>query len=49
MWTEEFIMMMFTVDLYGNRGLDSRNWSPAQDSDIAMIARYELAAHMHVY
>ena len=25
MCTEEFIRMMFTVDLYGNRGLDSRN------------------------
>ena len=25
MCTEEFIKMMFTVDLYGNRGLDSRN------------------------
>ena len=24
MCTEEFIRMMFTVDLYGNRGLDSR-------------------------
>ena len=23
MCTEEFIRMMFTVDLYGNRGLDS--------------------------
>ena len=25
MCTEEFIRMMFTVDLYGNRGLDSRS------------------------
>ena len=25
MFTEEFIRMMFTVDLYGNRGLDSRS------------------------
>ena len=25
MCTEEFIRMMFMVDLYGNRGLDSRN------------------------
>ena len=24
MCTEEFIRMMFRVDLYGNRGLDSR-------------------------
>ena len=24
MCTEEFIRMIFTVDLYGNRGLDSR-------------------------
>ena len=24
MCTEEFIRTMFTVDLYGNRGLDSR-------------------------
>ena len=32
MCTEEFIRMMFTVDLYGNRGLDSRTrcgWSIA--------------------
>ena len=27
MCTEEFIRMMFTVDLYGNRGLDSRRRS----------------------
>ena len=25
MCTEEFIRMMFTVDLYGNRGLDARS------------------------
>ena len=25
MCTEEFIRMVFTVDLYGNRGLDSRS------------------------
>ena len=30
MCTEEFIRMMFTVDLYGNRGLDSRT------SDLAL-------------
>ena len=28
MCTEEFIRMMFTVDLYGNRGLDSRRQPP---------------------
>ena len=28
MCTEEFIRMMFTVDLYGNRGLDSRRGPP---------------------
>ena len=30
MCTEEFIRMMFTVDLYGNRGLDSRKLTSVQ-------------------
>ena len=29
MCTEEFIRVMFTVDLYGNRGLDSHTLSIA--------------------
>ena len=29
MCAKEFIRMMFMVDLYGNRGLDSRTWVPS--------------------
>ena len=39
MCTEEFIRMMFTVDLYGNRGLDSR--SDAHDVIIMSCAGSE--------
>ena len=37
MCTEEFIRMMFTVDLYGNRGLDSR-------SPLIMLILYDCAS-----
>ena len=35
MCTEEFIRMMFTVDLYGNRGLDSRTCSRIQANKLS--------------
>ena len=39
MCTEEFIRMMFTVDLYGNRGLDSRSLNHPQSPDYQLVSR----------
>ena len=38
MCTEEFIRMMFTVDLYGNRGLDSSSVNQPWAADAHMLA-----------
>ena len=47
MCTEEFIRMMFTVDLYGNRGLDSRKETGVERYKIYILHHISLMKNFY--